>query len=226
MVKSMNLNFKKMMKKSNVSLVLLYFVFALSMIFLGHLLMLNDDESLFIFITMSFIIYMSGGNMLYVLSIPLVFVSLLKMMKSNYQRKEGFSLMENEQSNIEERIFLVNWIQQNIQDFPEYEQFKDSLDKSNKVSSLSSLIDSILELNMESLDVEEIDIKVADFLKYVRVVIDMDEEERDIHDLELKFLERFYAQITADYLNNKNKKQYIIVDSEKQEDDVVDAEKK
>lgn len=213
MVKSMNLNLKKMMKKSNVSLILLYFVFALSMIFLGHLLMLNDDESLFIFITMSFIIYMSGGNMLYVLAIPLVFVSLLKMMKNNYQKKEGFSLMENEQSNIEERIFLVNWIQQNIQDFSEYEQFKDSLDESKKIKSLASSIDSLLELNIEALDVEEMDKKVADFLKYVQFVSDMDEEQLESNKAEVSYLEKMYAQISADFLNRKSSGQYSIVES-------------
>jgi hypothetical protein len=167
----------------------------------------------------AFVIHLSGGNMLYVLLIPLVFVSLLRMMKNNYQKKEGFSLMENEQSNINERIFLVNWIQQNIQDFSEYEQFEESLDESKKIRPLSKLIKSILELNIEALDVEEMDDSVEKFLKYVEYMSSMDETEIENNQAEVKYLEKMYAQISADYLNRKSTSKYSIVESSVSETD-------
>lgn len=225
MVKSTKFNMKKMLKKTNLSLIMLYTVFVLCIFFLGHLLFINDDESLFIFITTAFVIHLSGGNMLYVLLIPLVFVSLLRMMKNNYQKKEGFSLMENEQSNINERIFLVNWIQQNIQDFSEYEQFEESLDESKKIRPLSKLIKSILELNIEALDVEEMDDSVEKFLKYVEHISSMDETEIEDNKAEVKYLEKVYAQISADYLNRKATSQYEIIEKFNKEDKEDDEKK-
>ena len=219
MVKSTKFNMKKMLKKTNLSLIMLYTVFVLCILFLGHLLFINDDESLFIFITTAFIIHLSGGNMLYVLLIPLVFVSLLRMMKNSYQKKEGFGLMENEQSNIDERIFLVNWIQNNVQDFSEYEQFEESLDESKNLRPLSKLIKSMLDLNIEALDVEEMDDTVEKFLKYVEYVGSMDETEIENNQAEVKYLEKMYAQISADYLNRKSTSKYSIVESSVLEND-------
>ena len=213
MVKSTKFNMKKMLKKTNLSLIMLYSVFVLCILFLGHLLFINDDESLFIFITTSFVIHLSGGNMLYVLLIPLIFVGILRMMKNNYQKKEGFRLMENEQSNINERIFLVNWIQNNVQDFPEYEQFEESLDESKKITPLSKSINSMLELNIEALDVEEMDDAVEKFLKYVEYISSLDETEIENNQAEVKYLEKMYAQISADYLNRKSTSKYSIVES-------------
>ena len=212
MLKSLNLmKSMKFMKKMDASLFLLYTVFALSILYIGHLLYISDDESLFIFICMSFIIHMSGGNMLYVLLIPLVFVNILKMLKSSYQQ-ESFALLANEKSNIEERVFLVKWMQQNMVDFPDYEQFNSSIDESEKLTPLSTLINNILNLDVETIHIQDIDATVTDLLKYIQYISTLEEDELEQHDNEIKFLERMYAQISADYLNSKDKKEYSIIE--------------
>ena len=110
------------------------------------------------------------------------------MMKSKYQKKKDFLLWK--MSNLISRnVYFGKLDSTKYSDFSEYEQFNESLDESKQIKPLASLIDSILELNIEALDVEEMDEKVAGFLKYVQVVSDMDEEFRSSQ-IEVSYLEK------------------------------------
>ena len=220
----MKTKMSKMMRKINVPLILLYVTFVMSALYIGHLLLNNDDDSLFIFICMSFVIYMFKGNMLFVLLIPLVFVNILNFIKQR-KEQEGFALLANEESNIEERVFLVQWMKKNMGKFPNYKQFNTTLDEEKQIEPLSNIVDAILDLDMEIMDVKDIDREIKKFMKYVKYVGELSEEENADNVLEISYLEKLYAQISADYLNKKTNKEYSIIEKMTNDYDIDSADK-
>ena len=220
----MKTKMSKMMRKINVPLILLYVTFVMSALYIGHLLLNNDDDSLFIFICMSFVIYMFKGNMLFVLLIPLVFVNVLNFIKQR-KEQEGFALLANEESNIEERVFLVQWMKKNMGKFPNYKQFNTTLDEEKQIEPLSNIVDAILDLDMEIMDVKDIDREIKKFMKYVKYVGELSEEENADNVLEISYLEKIYAQISADYLNKKTNKEYSIIEKMTNDYDIDSADK-
>ena len=106
-------NVKKVGAKYAKSTVTLYAVLVLAVINLFVLINNQDNESLFLFLVISTIIYMKTNNMIVVLLVPLLTVNLLIYLRALLMnRREGFSSKE---------IMLtrfVDFVKQNKDDEP------------------------------------------------------------------------------------------------------------
>jgi len=106
-------NVKKVGVKSMKSSVTLYAVLVLAVIDLFVLINKQDNESLFLFLVISAIVYMKTNNMIVVLLVPLLTVNLLIYLRALLMnRREGFSSDE-----IKLKRF-VNFVIQNADDKP------------------------------------------------------------------------------------------------------------
>ena len=109
-------NVKKVGAKSAKSTITLYAVLVLAVMNLFVLINKQDNESLFLFLVISAIVYMKTNNMVIVLLVPLLTVNLLIYLRALLMnRREGFSSDE-----IKLKRF-VNFVIQNADDKPEKE---------------------------------------------------------------------------------------------------------
>lgn len=107
-------NVKKVGAKSMKSTVTLYAVLVLAVINLFVLINKQDNESLFLFLVISAIVYMKTNNMVIVLLVPLLTVNLLIYLRALLMnRREGFS---SDEINLKR---FVKFVIQNADNKPE-----------------------------------------------------------------------------------------------------------
>ena len=99
------------------STMVLYLVFLVTCINIFNFIITKKDESLFLFILISVIIYEFNGNMILILGIPLVIVNLLLYLKNIFNStKENMSINDSPFNKIIENIER-NGIPINIRDY-------------------------------------------------------------------------------------------------------------
>ena len=138
-----NIKNNSFLKKVFNSDIVLYIVFILALLNIGNLLYTNDNEGLFLFIMISFIVYTFNKNMIFVLLSSLITVNILNYLKKKYNNDfEGFEMKEN----FELRDLQI-WLQyyfNNSEHKSILEKYKNS-DKINDYDNIYNLINPILE---------------------------------------------------------------------------------
>lgn len=141
MVKKNNKNMLGLHKIFN-SQQILYIVFILALLNIGNLIYINDVESLFLFIMISFIIYMFNKNMILVLITPIIIVNLLIYIKTHYDNSiENFELNKNFGLR-DLQMWLQNYFNDNTKKSI-LEKYKNS-DKINDFDNIYDLITPVL----------------------------------------------------------------------------------
>ena len=127
------------------STTLLYIVFILSLLDMIGLWLNQDQESIFLFIILAFIVYMQNKNMIFVLGIPLVCINVLILLRTLFRRShEGFFDYETYKA-----YDLQNWVQRYVEkDDNKYADFTENI--SDELGSLSEKVRKVLDNPMTS----------------------------------------------------------------------------
>lgn len=163
------------------SVSMLYVVSLVAIVNVLSLMMKKDNESVFLFIVIAAIIYMTNKNMIMVLGIPLIIVNVLILIKNQFDieiYEEGF-IDESSYSENEFQLFIK-------QKYSNNNKIKEFTENLEGLTSLSELVENVLNNNDDNTDNfnKEPVTELVDFLTYVDGV----EEDDDLYDNEqIKF---------------------------------------
>ena len=173
--KKKNQSVSSIIKKINLKSTLsLYFVFIVVLIDILCLWASRDNESIFLFIILAFIIYMQEKNMIVVLGVPFVIVNVLIVLRNLFRKTkhEGFEDQFKD--------FAVNYIKEKESDINDF--------NNEDISGHGSLYDMtrfIVEENKSKQDYE----KLYEFLENVS-----NNESLDREDTQVKFVEKMFLE--------------------------------
>ena len=159
------------------SVNMLYVVSLVAILNVLSLMMKQDNESVFLFIVIAMIVYVTNKNMIMVLGIPLIVVNLLIFIKSQFNMQvyeEGF-IDESSYSELEFQKFIK-------QKYSNNNKVKEYTENLEDLTSLSELIENVLTNDDDDSDNfnKEPVTELVEFLTYV----DGLEEEDDLYDNE------------------------------------------
>ena len=203
----------KKMKLTN-SVQLLYTIFVLTIINLGYFILYKDNQSLLLFICVSAVVYLIQCNMIYALLYPLIIVNGLNLLKKiiNVNHTEGFEMLDDVKFTNKEKVMMLKWIQDNLEDdtMMEYVNYSTSID--DKLLPLSTILDniSVTEIQEKNPDYEDIN----EFIRYVKKINSMD----DVDETELLFVNNMVEKI-MEVLPKKKEKEENDEDEEEKEDE-------
>ena len=181
------------MKKTKLSnsVQLLYTVFVLTIINLGYFILYKDNQSLFLFVCISAVVYLIQCNMIYALLYPLIIVNGLNLLQKimNVKQTEGFETVDDLKFTKKEKNIMLKWIQDNLEDetMSEYVNYSTSID--DNLLPLSSILDniSVTQFQENNSDYEDIN----EFIRYVKKINTMD----DVDEEELSFVNNMVEKI-------------------------------
>ena len=148
------------------STTMLYIIFILTLLDMIGLWINEDHESIFLFIIIAFIVYMQNKNMIFVLGIPLIFVTLLILLRTLFRGShEGFFDYETYKA-----YDLQQWVKKYVQkDDNKYADFTENI--SDELGSLSEKVRNVLDNPMT--DKEDVRDRYVNELKDFMLMIDI-----------------------------------------------------
>lgn len=156
--------FGKKMMKSTVSL---YVVLLLALVNIFVLVQKQDNESLFLFLIISTLVYTQSTNMILVLLIPLIFVNLLIFLRKMFMKSyEGFD-MESPEKVEEFKKWLSSVVAPSKEEDPKgYDFYKKEVEEVIDVEKIKELYASLDKMSKEEpSDSPYIKNMVDDFVK-------------------------------------------------------------
>lgn len=202
----MKLQLKSLVKSKQ----LLYLIFIIVLLNLGYFITNKDNEALFLFIVISYLVYSFTKNMIYVLFIPFAVVNMLILLKyllnhKTHMNMEGFDLMDDASNlKFDEKLFIMKWIQDNTLtgSMTDYQIYKDKVDESSDVPSLKNIIEEIQneEIQGDKTNVETIDT----LLQYVEIISTFSDDNDNTNKDEVEFVKSMMTKISDDFNEKEN----------------------
>ena len=152
------------------SSVILYFVLAITLLTLWSLWTEQDNESLFLFIIMAYVVYMKQKNMIYVLGIPFIAVNGLVHLRTLFRKQTGEGFINYETYDpFEFQTWMLNYVDND----EKYEVFSEEIsdDDGNNLGSFSQLFTDMRVNAMKSAssDSQYVE-RFKDYLVYVQSI--------------------------------------------------------
>lgn len=202
-------NVKKVGAKSAKSTVTLYAVLVLAVINLFVFINNQDNESLFLFLVISTIVYMKTNNMIVVLLVPLLTVNLLIYLRALLMnRREGFS---SDKINLDR---FVKFVVKNTDSKPE----KD--DKDGRIFYFDFVKPVIEELDPDNLE----NISVKGMKNIMSLFGELN--QTDESDIDSKYIKKMVKAFNEKFDDSKDKEPFTVLEGyeDEEDDEEVDEE--
>ena len=152
------------------STVILYFVLAITLLTLWSLWTEQDNESLFLFIIIAYVVYMKQKNMIYVLGVPFIAVNGLIHLRTLFRKQTGEGFINYETYDpFEFQTWMLNYVDND----EKYEVFSEEIsdDDGNNLGSFSQLFTDmrVNAMKSESSDSQYVE-RFKDYLVYVQSI--------------------------------------------------------
>lgn len=200
------------------SSILLFFVFIITLFYLWCLWEKQDNESIFLFILIAFIIYMQQKNMIIVLGLPLVLIHILILLRNQFRNtsSEGFVNYEKY-----DPYLFQEWVKTFIkQDDKKYREFTSNIHEN--YGSLSEMIDNMLDYPITLKD--ESNIKYVNELKDYMLMINLiPKTDKVLYDnKQVKYIRNMIKQYQKDIQEKTREEEKKKEDEDDEDEDAED----
>lgn len=195
-----NLNFWTCTLNSPLLLILLFVVVLINV---SCLWTNRDNETLFLFILIAFLVHAKNKNMIIVLGVPLVIINVLVFLRGKFRNKsEGFAQNVDEFNHYDFQEWVKKYVQSddNLMDGSDY---ADMTEKMNIYGSLFDVVDPIMQDTTQMADNNDATNKetVENLQNYLTLVYNLNDKD-DFYPLQDA---KYVRKMIDTYLEEMNK---------------------